>query len=121
VFDLGAMMVAATAASPIAWEHHHAILFPLFAVIAATPRAYRWAIPLAAAYALTANSWAPLNALAGIPLLNGLQSVPLAGVLIVFLLLGRLSGKPGATMPGPSGLPEQELIVCTATPASRLP
>jgi len=54
------------------------------AVTAVTRR--EWVL-LAIAYVLVANSWSPFNAVANIPILNLLQSVSLAGVLMVFALL----------------------------------
>jgi len=85
--DFCAIALASTAASPIAWEHHYGVLFPAFILLAVTAVTRREWVLLAIAYVLVANSWSPFNAVANIPILNLLQSVSLAGVLMVFALL----------------------------------
>ena len=92
--DFCAIALASTAASPIAWEHHYGVLFPAFILLAVTAVTRREWMLLAIAYVLVANSWSPFNAVANIPILNLLQSVSLAGVLMVFALLLNKRGEP---------------------------
>lgn len=59
--DLLAMVLAATLASPVAWEHHYGLLFPVLAVLAAGRLASRRKLGpadlvLAGAYVLTASN-----------------------------------------------------------------
>jgi len=82
VADLCAMTVATTAASPMAWEHHYGVLFPAFAVLAATVTRRREVVWTICAYALVSNSWTFLNVFADTPVLNLLQSVSFIGVLV---------------------------------------
>ena len=63
--DFCGIAIAATAASPIAWEHHYGILFPIFLVMASMAANRTEIAILAVAYALVADAWSPLNALAG--------------------------------------------------------
>ncbi len=82
-----------TMASPIAWEHHYAILLPVFAV--ALPEALKagrggrtvWG--LAAAFALCSNIYPMVNVLANTRL-NFLQSHLFFGALVLLVLLYRL-------------------------------
>jgi len=87
VADFCAVSVAVTAASPMAWEHHYAILFPVFAVLMAVRHAPRSAIGMLVAYLLVASAWTPFNIFAAVPVFNVLQSVFLAGVLTTLVLL----------------------------------
>jgi hypothetical protein len=85
--DFAAMAISATVASPIAWEHHYGILFPIFAVLAGRSSRARNVKLLVLAYVLIANGWGPLNTLAGVPVLNALQSMRLFGVMVLLGLL----------------------------------
>src|SRR5262249_2639154 len=100
--DLALVALAATIASPVAWEHHYGILPPIFALL--FPHLYRdessrrWAVPLlGVAYLLTSNFYEDANRLAS-SRLNVLQSYVLAGGLLVLGLLAyaRSAGAPGA-------------------------
>jgi hypothetical protein len=91
--DFGTAALAATLASPVAWEHHYGILIPLYAVLfgdlCRAPRR-RWGLALLGiSYALTGNFFAVLNRTADTPF-NFLQSYVLAGALLTLaLLVGR--------------------------------
>jgi alpha-1,2-mannosyltransferase len=89
--DLAAVLLAGVMASPIAWEHHYALLAPIAAIL--LPRALRvrpaggWTGPLlAVSYLLTANFFAIVQRLAD-TLWNPFQSYLYLGALIVFALL----------------------------------
>jgi hypothetical protein len=88
--DLGAMALAVTLASPIAWEHHFGILLPLFAVLYSrldgAAMQGRAAARLASGYVLTSNYFAVAQALAATPL-NVLQSYLFFGALLALALL----------------------------------
>jgi alpha-1,2-mannosyltransferase len=102
--------VAFTVASPIAWEHHYAILLPVFA--AALPRALAFSRKpcrltiLAVAFALTANIFPPVNSLANTRL-NFLQSHLFFGALALFGLLYKLRNeqRKEPKKPGPRSDP----------------
>jgi hypothetical protein len=91
--DFATAALAATLASPVAWEHHYGILIPLYAVLfgelCRAPRR-RWGLALLGiSYALTGNFFAVLNRTADTPF-NFLQSYMLAGALLALaLLVGR--------------------------------
>lgn len=85
--DFAAMAISATVASPVAWEHHYGILFPIFAMLAGRTGRARNGKLLVLAYVLVANGWGPLNILAGVPVLNALQSMRLFGVILLLGLL----------------------------------
>ena len=95
VADLGAAVLAATMASPIAWEHHYGILPPLFALLFA-----RWwgdprAVPggwLLAAFLLASHYAGVTLRLADTPL-NPLESYLYAAAWIGLVLLLRC--RPG--------------------------
>ena len=85
--DLGAMALAATLASPIAWEHHHGILLPLYALLfARRPRSASFLAGLAGSYGLTSHLFAFTRALTGIPWVLA-QSYTLLGSLVALALL----------------------------------
>jgi alpha-1,2-mannosyltransferase len=85
--DLGAMGLAATLASPIAWEHHHGVLLPLYALLLVRRPAARWFLPvLAASYVLTSHLLAFTRMLDGIPWVLA-QSYTLWGSLVALALL----------------------------------
>lgn len=80
VFDAGAVVLAATIASPIAWEHHYGVLPPLFAVLLPeVARRYgtRGLAGLGAAVALASQYWHVLDRLTDTSW-NALQSLLLA-------------------------------------------
>lgn len=94
VCDLAAIMLAATMASPIAWEHHYAILLPIFALLAPLAAAEkplgRWTIPALVLMFLTASQLlAPTNRLAG-TVLNVAQSYLFFAAALTFAVLLRL-------------------------------
>jgi hypothetical protein len=94
-YEFALMGLAATLASPIAWEHHYGVLLPAFALLArafldreiAGPRAGLAAL----AWVLTANSWEAANVFAGTPL-RFLQSTLLFGVVGLAAVLWRQAG-----------------------------
>jgi hypothetical protein len=101
--DLAMIGVAATAASPIAWEHHYGALLPVFALLAPALHAARvfgrLTLPLLAlAHLLASHTLRLTDRLADSPL-NPLQSYILAGALIVLLLLDGLRRRVGAAAP----------------------
>jgi alpha-1,2-mannosyltransferase len=97
--DFAAMAISATVASPVVWEHHYGILFPIFAVLAGRTSRARNVKLLVLAYVLVANGWGPLNILAGVPVLNALQSIRLFGVMLLLGLLYTWNVKsPGSTI-----------------------
>ncbi len=75
-----------TIASPIAWEHHYGLLFPVYAFLAGTLAGYslRLAI-LAISYIFVSNFIAAFNLLAQTPY-NILQSTTLMGGLILLFI-----------------------------------
>ena len=94
VFDLAAVTLAVTIASPIAWEHHYGVLLPIFALllpaVLETPAVGRKALPLLAiGFALAASYLHPLGRLSD-TLWNPLQSLLLLVALAVLALLLRL-------------------------------
>jgi alpha-1,2-mannosyltransferase len=95
--------LAATMASPIVWEHHYGVVFPMVAYLAGslTRRMdLKW---LAVCFVLVGNCWSPFNVFAGTPVLNVLQSLCFFGGLALFVLFFRsgLSAKvyEGLVMP----------------------
>jgi hypothetical protein len=95
VLDLALILLAATAASPIAWEHHYAILLPIFAALA--PLCFSLgtisALPATAlfgAFVIAAQRLEPLNSLADSHL-NVLQSYLFIAALVVLGLLFKLA------------------------------
>jgi hypothetical protein len=92
--DLAIAALAATAASPIAWEHHYGVLLPIFAwllpSLGTNPVFGPRTLPvLAVAHLCSSHTWRLTDRLADTPL-NFVQSYILAGALIVLLLLHRL-------------------------------
>ena len=78
-------------ASPVAWEHHYGILFPIFVWLwfckpaGAAPR-FR-VILIALAYIFTGDNIKLFDGLASIPVLNIFQSYLYFGALLVLFLL----------------------------------
>ncbi|MGB6191712.1 MAG: glycosyltransferase family 87 protein [Terracidiphilus sp.] len=91
VADFAAILLASTAASPIAWDHHYAILTPILAWMWFGDYAWRGrrrdTVLFALAYMLTANYFLPALALASVPVANILESYMYFGALLVFILL----------------------------------
>jgi hypothetical protein len=91
--DYALMALAATIASPIAWEHHYGILLPIFALLLRrwdAGRVAAWpAGVLAATFVLTSTHVHAANRLASTRW-NVLQSLLLVGALVVFAVLVRV-------------------------------
>ncbi len=91
VRDFCIMILSATMASPLAWEHHYGILLPIFAVMIVPlaskgPAERRILIWLGLSYLLTSNYYKIAQTLAATPF-NFLQSYLLFGALILLILL----------------------------------
>ena len=88
-WDIGIMMLSATAASPVAWEHHYGVVIGLFA--AALP--FMWTRHpkslwiLALSYLLVSNCFTITNVVAEYPLINAAQSYLYVGILLVLYCL----------------------------------
>jgi hypothetical protein len=98
--DLSLAAVAATAMSPIAWEHHYGMLLPVFALMlpaALAPAGRRPLWLLALAYILCSQSWRSADHLAATPF-NVLQAYLYFGAL---LLMGLLIWARGRVPPSP--------------------
>jgi hypothetical protein len=96
VLDLAVIMLSLTIASPIAWEHHYGVLFPIFALL--FPAALqarpcgRWTEPLLwLSLALTGQTFMTAVNLLADTRMNVVQSYIFFGGLIVLALLYRLS------------------------------
>ncbi|HEY7610710.1 MAG TPA: glycosyltransferase family 87 protein, partial [Alphaproteobacteria bacterium] len=89
IFDFATMALTITMASPIAWEHHYGIVFPIFAVLLAGAIGQRsrlyWLI---ASYVLISN-YMPVANLTAPTIANFVQSYLLAGAIILLVLLHR--------------------------------
>jgi alpha-1,2-mannosyltransferase len=86
LLDLGTMLVSATVAAPIAWEHHYGVLLPVFAIV--LPRATErraWTAWLVVSYVLASNFFAVSRLLAGSAWNLG-QSYLFAGALVLLAL-----------------------------------
>lgn len=94
--DFALMLLAATMASPVAWEHHYGILVPIFAFLTPPALKYqplgRWTmLSLAASFVLCSQYMTIVKRLADAPYgLNILQSYLFFGALAVFVMLYRL-------------------------------
>ena len=102
-FDFCTMALSTTIASPIAWEHHYGILFPVFAVLLAASLGNRTRLVLLAiCYVLISNFFPVANMLAE-SVFNVGQSYLFFAALVVLLMLHTL--RPGwqfAAFPSPS-------------------
>jgi hypothetical protein len=91
--DFACCVLAATMASPIAWQHHYAILLPIFAWLwfgeYSGGVATRAVFPIAIAYVLISDNILPVSAFANIPVLNILQSYLYFGAAMVLVLLSK--------------------------------
>jgi alpha-1,2-mannosyltransferase len=93
VFDFCTMALSVTMASPIAWEHHYGIIFPIFAVLLASVIGHRTRlILLAVSYMVISNFFPVVNLLAP-TVFNVAQSYLLFAALIVLALLH--TARPG--------------------------
>jgi len=93
VFDFCTMALSVTMASPIAWEHHYGIIFPIFAVLLASVIGHRTRlILLAVSYMVISNFFPVVNLLAP-TVFNVAQSYLLFAALIVLMLLH--TARPG--------------------------
>lgn len=97
VLDLAIILLAATMASPIAWEHHYGVLLPIFAVMAPACVALRpwgrWGIViLVAAYILASQRIDLINRLADTPF-NFVQSYLFFAAFAVWGLLFALAAR----------------------------
>jgi alpha-1,2-mannosyltransferase len=102
-FDFATMALSITMASPIAWEHHYGIVFPIFAVLLAGAIGQRSRLVwLAASYVLISNFIPAANLLA-YTAANFVQSYLFAGALILLVLLHR--ARPGLYGVGSMGAP----------------
>src|SRR5262249_31838194 len=87
VLDICTMGLSVTMASPIAWEHHYGILFPIFAVLLASVIGSRTRlILLAVSYVVISNSF-PVTSLLAATVFNVVQSYLLFAALVVLALL----------------------------------
>lgn len=92
--DLAMATLAATMASPIAWEHHYGVLLPIFALLVPALEmnpvlGSRTLLVLALAHLLSSHTWRLTDRLAATPF-NFIQAYILAGAFLVLLLLHRL-------------------------------
>jgi alpha-1,2-mannosyltransferase len=90
--DLAAMGIVSVAASPMAWEHHYGIVFPIFAWVWFSYGCWEDRRPwlLGLAFFLCGNFLSPFNLLWATPVLNVLQSYMYIGALLLVFLLMRL-------------------------------
>ncbi|HET7836617.1 MAG TPA: glycosyltransferase family 87 protein [Variovorax sp.] len=96
LIDMSLVMLSLTIASPVAWEHHYGVLFPIFAVMfpaAMRARPFgRWTPPLFwLGFMLTSQSFVTLTNLLADTRLNVLQSYIFFGGLLVLAMLYRMS------------------------------
>lgn len=91
-WDIGIMILSATAASPVAWEHHYGVVIGLFA--AALP--FIWTkLPkavwvLALSYLLVSNCFTITNVVAEYSIINAAQSYLYVGILLLLYLMYRI-------------------------------
>jgi hypothetical protein len=114
------VVLSATLASPIAWEHHYGVLLPIYAwllpVLWSRRRRERWPLVLlAVSYVLASNFFGITRrfALAG-PVWTLLQSYLFAGGLLVWILLLRAQLAPEASVAVPMSLPQRRQPIATA-------
>ena len=102
LIDMSLVMLSLTIASPVAWEHHCGVLFPVFAVMlpaALQVRPFgRWTLPLFwIGFTLTSQSFVTLTNLLAGTRLNVLQSYIFFGGLLVLAMLYRMSRLEAST------------------------
>jgi alpha-1,2-mannosyltransferase len=88
ILDYSIIMITATIASPIAWEHHYGVFLPIYAFLSAYlleyPDSNRKILFLVAfSYIFVSNFFIIINILADIPILNMFQSYLLIAALIL--------------------------------------
>lgn len=90
--DLAVIGITSVAASPMAWEHHYGIVFPIFAWLWFSYGCWQQHRPwlLGLSYFLCSTFLTPTKLLASIPVLNILQSYLYFGALLLAFLLYRL-------------------------------
>ena len=93
VIDFSLMGLAATMASPIAWEHHYGVALPIFVAAhrICAGGSKRTRVALAVAYVLVANCFWVTKALAA-SRLNVLESYLLVGAIVLLVVLVRCRG-----------------------------
>lgn len=112
--DLGTALLGITMASPIAWEHHYGLLFPLLALLAgaavatpAGPDRRRLTVRCLLIWALAASNLDFTAQLASTPL-NVLQSYLFGGAVIALFTLSQVAA--GRAWPGrPLRAPEMAI------------
>jgi alpha-1,2-mannosyltransferase len=90
--DFACIALVATMASPIAWEHHYGLLFPIFIWLIFSPETERdrpWrTVAIGIAYVLASTCLNTTLVFASMPVANILQSyVFIAGLIVLGLLL----------------------------------
>ena len=93
VFDFCTMALSVTMASPIAWEHHYGIIFPIFAVLLASVIGHRTRLLLLAVSYVVISNFFPIANLLAPTVFNMAQSYLLFAALIVLALLH--TARPG--------------------------
>jgi hypothetical protein len=93
VFDFCTMALSVTMASPIAWEHHYGIIFPIFAVLLASVIGHRTRLLLLAVSYVVISNFFPVANLLAPTVFNVAQSYLLFAALIVLALLH--TARPG--------------------------
>ena len=92
ILDLAIVALSCTIASPVAWEHHYGILLPIYAfltpLLAKQPILGKLTFPLLGlAYVLSSNYLPIFNKVAGVAVLNILQSYLLFASLLLLAYL----------------------------------
>ncbi len=112
--DLAIFGLTCTLASPIAWEHHHGILLPLYAFVVPQVlamqgpgrRVSQWVV--AGSYFLSSNFFFWVQATAATHF-NFLQSYLLFGALLLLAMLYYLAGSQKTTSDSPAAVGEKQL------------
>lgn len=120
VLDLAVVALAATLASPIAWEHHYGVLLPLFALLvpAARERGLAAWAALAVAWGVGASYLAaPLRHadVAGGLLLSTLFATALGVWIALVVLRARAPSEPESTPPDGTGSSAPEASAARAS------
>jgi hypothetical protein len=98
IADFACINLAATMASPLAWEHHYGILLPIFVWLCFGGLGFRslgrqietWEyVTLGLAFVLASNSIIPLANLGTVPSLTIFQAYLFLGALLTWLLIFR--------------------------------
>ena len=107
--DFACCLLVATMVSPVAWEHHYGILFPIFVWLcfsnSTRPVPRSRVILIALAYFFTSNNIKLFDGLASIAVLNVLQSYLFFGALLVLMLLLRPTSPETVPAPLPRPCP----------------